>query len=74
MHESSQTLLQCDICVRYVIVVIFLSKSKIHVCIKVKTDDKYGFRMELNSKHLECLVYHIYFHIKATELKLYHVY
>ncbi len=30
--------------------------------------------MGLNSKHFECLVHHIYIHIKATELKLYHVY
>ncbi len=29
--------------------------------------------MVLNSKHFECLVHHIYFHIKATELKWYHV-
>ncbi len=34
-------------------------------------DDKYAFRMGLNSKHFECLVHHIYIHIKATELKLY---
>ncbi len=37
-------------------------------------DDKYAFRIGLNSKHFECLVHHIYIHIKATELKLYHVY
>ncbi len=28
----------------------------------------------LNSKHFGCLAHPIYFHIKATELKLYHVY
>ncbi len=46
---------------------------KIHVCIKVEMDDKYAFRMGLNGKHFECLVHHVYIHIKATELNLYHV-
>ncbi len=36
-------------------------------------DDKYAFRMELNSKYFECLV-HIYIHMKATEPKWSHVY
>ncbi len=32
-------------------------------------DDKYTFRMELNSKQFECLVHHIYFHIcNRTEI------
>ncbi len=41
----------------------------LNVCIQVKMDYKYAFRMVLNSKHFKCLVHPIYFQIKTAELK-----
>ncbi len=40
--------IKCDICARCDCCHISI-KSKTHVCIKIKMDDKYTFHMELNS-------------------------
>ncbi len=33
-------------------------------------DDKYSFRMELNSKHFECVVYHIFYSYKSNRTEI----